>query len=123
MKHLDAMALEALITGREDLASSDARAHLEVCADCRAIVEGEREMLGETSVALRRAGPELPGLAAMIARAMEAAPSATAPSRRSLWMGGAIGGAAALVMGWLSLSSTSLSGASTMGRQALTLGR
>lgn len=123
MKHLDAMALEALITGREDLASSDARAHLEVCADCRAIVEGEREMLGETSVALRRASPELPDLDAMIARAMEAAPSATAPSRRSLWMGGAIGGAAALVMGWLSLSSTSLSGASTMGRQALTLGR
>lgn len=121
MKHLDEMALEALVGGRDDLAPSGAHAHLDSCAECRAIVERERALLGETSVALRRASPELPDLDAMIARAMAAA--SPAPSRRALWIGGAVGAAAALVMGWLSLSDLSLSGAGALGRQALTLGR
>lgn len=121
--HLDELALEALAGGRPDLASSEARAHLDACEDCRAIVERERAMLEDASFALRRAMPDLPGLDAMIARAMEAAPPAAAPSRRSLWIGGALGMTAALVMGWLSLPRASLSDAGTVGRQALTLGR
>ena len=121
--HLDELALEALASGRPELASSEARAHHDGCEGCQALVERERAMLEDASVGLRRAMPDLPGLDAMIARAMEAAPPAAAPSRRSLWVGGALGVSAALVMGWLSLPRASLSDAGTFGRQALTLGR
>ncbi len=124
MQHLDEMALEAFATGREDLAPAEARAHLEGCEACRALVEAEREDARDASVALRRAMPELDDLDGMVARAMQAAAPSDAPSRRSLWIGGALGGIAAAALAILSLpGASSVSGLGAAGRQGLTLAR
>ncbi|HEY8426823.1 MAG TPA: polymer-forming cytoskeletal protein, partial [Sandaracinaceae bacterium] len=82
-----------------------------------------REAVRDASVALRRAMPELDDLDAMIARAMRAAPS-DAPTRRSLAIGGAVGGLAAAALAILSLpAASSMSGLGAAGRQAFTLAR
>ncbi len=122
------MALEALTTGREDLVSPSARAHLAQCARCQAAVAGDRQWALDASVALRRAAPDVDGLDAMLARAMEAAPAEgelmRAPSRSSLWWGAALGGLAAAALGILSLpAGASMDGLTALGRQGLTLGR
>jgi hypothetical protein len=127
-EHLDEMALEALLSGRDDLVPPAARAHLEGCAECQATVAAERQWALDASVALRRAAPDVEGLDAMIGRAMAAAPAEAdvmrAPSRSSLWMGAAIGGLAAAALGVLSLpGSASMDGLTALGRQGLTLGR
>lgn len=124
MEHLDEMALEAFATGRDELAPAEARAHLEGCEACRALVEAEREEARDASVALRRAMPELDDLDGMVARAMQAAAPSDTPSRRSLWIGGAVGGIAAAALAILSLpAASSVSGLGAAGRQGLTLAR
>lgn len=125
-RHLDEVALEALAAGRVDLVSAEARAHAERCSWCRDAIETERAAVHDAQIALRRAMPELDDLDAMIARAMEVAPAAAAPSRRSLWTGACLGASAALVMAWLSLTRASLPGVgalTALGRQMLTVGR
>lgn len=120
MKHLDEAALEALATGREDLLSPESRAHVEVCAECRELAELEREAERDAKIALRRATVDV-DLDAMIARAMTVQPAA---SRRSLWIGAALGGLAACALAILSLPvGASIPGLVALGRQLLTLGR
>lgn len=123
--HLDEVALEALATGREDLVDEAALAHLDECAECAAQVALEQAGAEDASLGLRRAMPELPGLDAMIAQAMEVAPDASpAPSRRSLWMGAGFGATLAVALGALSIPGpSSVSGLTALGRQLLTLGR
>lgn len=120
--HLDEVALEALATGRQDLLSDAARDHLAACDACRELVEAEREAARDATVALRRAAPRMDDLDAMIARAMQAAPS-TGPTRRSLAVGAICGGLAATALAILALPSASVSGATRFGRQGVTIAR
>lgn len=122
--HLDEQSLEALATDREDLVGEEMLAHLDECEQCAEWVALERESANDASVALRRALPELDELDAMVARAMEKAPEAIAPSRRSLWLGAGLGGLAATALAILSLPGAgSLGGLSAAGGQILTLAR
>lgn len=121
MKHLDEIALEAMSSGREDLVSDEVRAHVEACEACWARVEHEREGMGDARVGLRRAMPELDDLDGLITHAMTVA--AGAPSRRSLWVGGAIGGVASVALAILSLPGASITGLISLGRQGITLAR
>lgn len=127
-EHLDELALEALATGRADLAPEGARAHAEGCARCRALVEAERESARDAGVALRRAAPDVGDLDALIAKALAAAPepgdTTRAPSRSSLWLGGALGGLAAAALALRALpAGASVEAMRAAGRQGLTLAR
>jgi hypothetical protein len=130
-KQLSEEGLEALAHGRRDLAGEDAVAAAED-ADLAALVEREREASRDASVALKRAAPELPDLDAMIARAMAKLPEPVpAPSRKSLWIGAALGAGVAIASGVASLTATSdprtaaqetFGSVTAIARLALTLG-
>ncbi|MCC6878021.1 MAG: hypothetical protein IT378_27160 [Sandaracinaceae bacterium] len=129
-QHLDEETLEALCTGRDDLVSDEARGHLEGCAGCRDAVALEKLAAEDASIGLRRMTSDI-DLDAMIAHAMAKAPELTpagavtsAPSRRSLWLGAALGVATAVVLAVLSAPDVgSLGAMAGFGRQALTLAR
>lgn len=126
MEHLDEMALEALATGRDDLVDEVALAHLDECERCAELVALEAMAAQDASLALERVLPEL-DVDAMVARAMEQAPDAALgrePSRRSLWMGAAFGGVAAIGLAVLSLpGAEAVSGLGTAGSQLYTVAR
>lgn len=121
--HLDEASLEALAAGHDELVAEEALEHVDECETCAAQVALERIAIDDASVALRRAIPEI-DLDSLVATAMERAPRAPAPSRRSLWLG-AIGGiVAAITLGILSLPGAgAIAGAGATGRQIVTLGR
>lgn len=125
-EHLDEVVLEALSTGRDDLVPEEALAHLDECAHCAELVALEQMAVEDASLALERVLPEL-DVDRLVSRAMEKAPDpalGAAPSRRSLWMGGALGAIAATALGVLSLPEReSLDGLSTVGSQLYTLAR
>ncbi len=126
MRHLDELAIEALATGREDLLNADQRAHVDGCTQCAELVSLERDAARDASVALRRAAPQMQNFDAMIARAMQAAPieDSVAASRRSLWIGAALGGLAASALALFSLPGPrSMQGLGILGRQMLTIAR
>ncbi len=126
-EHLDEMALEALATGRDDLVSAPALAHLDECEHCAGLVGLERLAAEDASVALERIIVDLDDLDSMIAQAMTHAPDpilGAAPSRRSLTLGAGTGAIAAIGLAGLSLpGAESLSGLSAAGSQLWTLGR
>ena len=126
MEHLDEMALEALATDRDDLVGEDALAHLDECERCAERVALERMAVEDASLALERVLPDL-DVDAMVARAMEHAPDPALgrePSRRSLWMGAALGGVAAIGLGVLSLpGAEAVNGLGTAGSQLYTVAR
>ncbi|UJR82002.1 hypothetical protein [Sandaracinus amylolyticus] len=96
--------LEALAHGRRDLVRDEIARAVDEDAALSAWLEREREDARETSVALKRAAPEIDDFDALIAGAMKHAPSEhPSPSRASLWTGAAIGTAVALVSGLASV--------------------
>ncbi|AKF05375.1 hypothetical protein [Sandaracinus amylolyticus] len=98
------LELEALAHGRRDLVREEIARTVDEDASLAAWIEREREDARETSVALKRAAPEIDDFDALIAGAMKHAPTeGTSPSRASLWTGAAIGTAVALVSGLASV--------------------
>ena len=125
MTHLDESAIEAVAADRDDLLEEAQLDHLDDCDVCAAQIAMTRDAMAETSVALRRAAPEVDGLDLMIVQALKkSVDTIDAPSRRSLKVGAAIGGLAAAALAILSLPGPSaLSAVHTAGRQVFTLGR
>ncbi|MFW5920892.1 MAG: hypothetical protein ACOCUS_03555 [Polyangiales bacterium] len=112
-EHLTDEAVEALAHGREDLVGQEQLAHVDECAECAARV-GEEQALSESmETALREATPaEVPGLDAMVSRAMTRADEAEAPqaSRWGLAVAAAVGLVAAIGTGALWLAGVASAG-------------
>lgn len=111
--HLDEATLEALAHEREDLVAAEARAHLDGCADCTALLHEARALSRVAGSALRIATPDVADLDALVRAVVAAAPvvvPAPRASRRSLLFGAGIAAPAALMLGVASLTGLGVGG-------------
>lgn len=96
-----AFAIEALAHGEDDLVPEALRAELEARDDFRALLEHAKALSIDVGLAFRQTAPPEPDVEAMVQSALAAVPPA--PSRRMLWLAGAVGVVGSAGLGLLSM--------------------